>query len=113
MINFLENYFKEQFQKNIEIAIGGTQVIKKGKFILVRPNLFAIDLYIKSNKPTAEIISLPIPFHYTTGADFIIFDYDISKIAVKNSKPHKNLSLYIGKYKTSKFLNNQLHIKFE
>jgi hypothetical protein len=113
MINFLENFFKTQFQKNIEITIGGTQVIKKGKFILVRPNLFTLDLYIKSNKPTAEIISLPIPFHYTTNNDLIVFDYDISKIAVKNTKGYKNLSLYIGKYKTSKFLNNQLHIKFE
>lgn len=112
IIEKLEMLLKQHFQKTIRIHVNNSQ-IKCGKFILAKPNSFVFDLYIKTNKPTTEIISIPIPFDLVSYDNELHFDYDLSKIVVRSSNQYKDLSLYIGKNKTSKFLNNTIVLKFE
>ena len=113
IIDKIENALKQHFQKTIKLSINGTNVFKTGRFVLSKINAFSFDLYIKTSKPSIEILPIPIPFDIFITDNGIIFDYSVDKIAVKNTQPYHELMFYIGKNKTSKYLNEKLVISFE
>lgn len=110
IIEQIENTLKHQFQRQVKISLNGV-ILKQGKFILLRPNSFALDFYIKTSKNT-EIFQLPIPFGFTVVDNLCLFDYDISNILVENTKTYNGIIDYSRKNKTSKYLNNKVNIVF-
>lgn len=113
IIEDIENAFKHNFQQQIKILLGNT-VLKQGRFVLIKPNAFAMDFYIKTQKAEIEIFQLPLPFRFTTeSAKGFVFDYDIDKLLIKNSEMYNRIIEYARKNKTSKFLNNNVLITFE
>ena len=109
--NQIEDLLKEHFQKGIRIVLDDT-VIKQGRFILVKYNSFAVDLYIKSSKPKLEVLSLPIPFDFREEGGVIVFDYNIEHIVIKDTALHKDVIEYVKRNKVSKFFNRKLELIF-
>lgn len=112
ILESIENAFKHNFQQQIKICLGNS-VLKQGKFILIKPNAFALDFYIKTQKPEIEVFQLPLPFEFAGEAKVFRFDYDIEKLLIKNSLMYNYIVEYSRKNKTSKYLNNKVVISFE
>lgn len=111
IIEQIEDTFKLFFQNQVKIGFGNT-TIKQGKFIILKSNAFSLDFFIKTGKPTTEIVSIPLPFKFYKEGNVYMFDYSIDEIIVKDSSIHNVVMDYIRKNKTSKFLNNKISFLF-
>jgi hypothetical protein len=113
IIEDIENSFKHNFQQQIKILLGNT-VLKQGRFVLIKPNAFSMDFYIKTQKTEIEIFQLPLPFRFKTESPKgFVFDYDVGNLLIKNSEIYNRIIEYARKNKTSKFLNANVLITFE
>jgi len=111
IIEQIEDTFKLFFQNQVKIGFGNT-TIKQGKFIILKPNAFSLDFFIKTNKPTTEVVSIPLPFKFYKEDSLYIFDYSTEEIMIKDSPIHDAVMDYIRKNKTSKFLNSKISFLF-
>ena len=111
IIEQIEDTFKLFFQNQVKISFGST-TIKQGKFIILKPNAFSLDFFIKTSKPATEIVSIPLPFKFYKEGNIHIFDYNIDELMVKESQIHNTVLDYIRKNKTSKFLNSKISFLF-
>jgi len=111
IITQIEDTFKSYFQSNIRVSFGNS-TLKQGRFIILKPNTFSLDFYIKTPKMSGEILSLPLPLKFYKDGTTFVFDYTLDEITIKDSPVYNEIMDYIRKNKTSKYIHNKINIQF-
>lgn len=121
MIDKIEAFLTNNFQKNIEIEVDDKS-IKKGKFILYKiasvTNYFHIELYIErpTNREKIDTIKIPIPFEYEAYPDegLLYFDYRVNSLFRNNYERATFTSLIdTTTQEPQKFLNKIVVFHFD
>lgn len=122
MIEKIEQFLTNNFQKNVDIEIDD-KIIKKGKFILYKlaceTNYYHIELSIErpTNHDKIDIFKLPVPFGIETYPEegLIYFDYRL-KTLFKDDKLKAKYDHWFNTNKpveTLKFYDKILILQFK
>lgn len=107
MIILLDSFFKELFQKNIQLTLKN-KPYKKGRLINFKVSGCYVSLVMQTEKKK-ETFEIPFPFALKHNGPNIIFDYTLETLSEQDVELLVNLRT-VTKVKNCKFYNAILTI---
>lgn len=107
MLLLLDKYFKNMFQKNIQLNLKN-KVFKKGKLINFKVSGCYISIVLLTEKKK-ETFEIPFPFNIKQVQTNIIFDYTLVTLSEQDYNFFVNLKT-VTPVKKCKFYNTSLTI---
>lgn len=115
-----EKLFEKYFQKTIYLCVKN-EVLKKGKFLLIRNQIIGNNYYYElviERAKKIDTVKIPYPFNVEEYEqdETLFLDYRISCLFNNNKHLEKLLNEWIKEVdikNTNKFFDNILEIKFE